>query len=44
MRIEEIDLVMLPAADDWPALVAVVRTDDGFTGLGEVGMRLADVA
>jgi L-alanine-DL-glutamate epimerase-like enolase superfamily enzyme len=39
MKIEEIDLVSLPAADDWPALVAVVRTEDGLTGIGEVGMR-----
>jgi L-alanine-DL-glutamate epimerase-like enolase superfamily enzyme len=39
MKIEEIDLVSLPAADDWPVLVAVVRTEDGLTGIGEVGMR-----
>ncbi|HET6294308.1 MAG TPA: mandelate racemase/muconate lactonizing enzyme family protein [Kribbella sp.] len=39
MKIEELDLVSLPAADDWPALVAVVRTEDGLTGIGEVGMR-----
>lgn len=29
----------LPAADNWPAVVAVVRTEDGLTGIGEVGMR-----
>jgi L-alanine-DL-glutamate epimerase-like enolase superfamily enzyme len=39
VKIAEIDLVTLPAADDWPALIAVVRTDDGLTGIGEVGMR-----
>ncbi len=39
MKITEIDLMSLPAADDWPALVAVVRTEDGLTGIGEVGMR-----
>ncbi|TDD15819.1 mandelate racemase/muconate lactonizing enzyme family protein [Kribbella turkmenica] len=39
MRIHAADLVALPAADDWPAMVVVVRTEEGLTGLGEVGMR-----
>lgn len=39
MKIAELDLVALPGADDWAVLVAVVRTDDGLTGIGEVGMR-----
>jgi L-alanine-DL-glutamate epimerase-like enolase superfamily enzyme len=39
VHIEEIDLVSLPAADGWAALIVVVRTDTGLTGIGEVGMR-----
>ncbi|TWD79304.1 galactonate dehydratase [Kribbella amoyensis] len=39
MKIVEIDLVSLPAADEWAALVAVVRTEDGLAGIGEIGMR-----
>ena len=34
----------LPAADDWPALVAVVRTEDGLTGIGEVGIGAGERA